>query len=143
MLLYRFKIAFCYQRCFPLLIGGGSFNFNLGVVVKKKKSVPLAILLNMLLPCIGYFYMGKWFKGILAAFISVIVIVLTMGLGYFFLQIIFSIDMIIISNDIDADNNKLYESNRRSCPNCRESIVIGAKVCVHCKSNLQSKVIGE
>ncbi len=101
----------------------------------KEKSLPLAIGLNLLLPGIGYMYMGKWIVGIFACFLIVgiyastgMLFVVPTWIG---LNVIMAIDMIILSN---KNKKKVAEALTRKCPNCAELIQREAKMCRFCNT---------
>ncbi|MHB1236355.1 MAG: hypothetical protein ACYCY7_02220 [Gallionella sp.] len=89
----------------------------------KEKSLPLAIGLNLLLPGLGYLYMGKWIVGIFACLL-IIGIYLTSALFFIVptwlvMNIIMAIDMLILSN---KNKKKVTEENMKKCPACAELI---------------------
>lgn len=103
----------------------------------KEKSLPLAIGLNILLPGIGYMYMGKWIVGIFACLL-VVGIYATTGLLFIVptwigLNVIMGIDMVILSN---KNKKKIAEATTMKCPNCAEVIQREAKVCRFCNTKL-------
>lgn len=103
----------------------------------KQKSVPLAIGLNLVLPGLGYMYMGKIIVGIFALLLSV-GIFMASGIGGYLLtwlslNIIMAIDMLILGNK----NKKDYEEHTtKQCPKCAELIKKEATVCKHCGADL-------
>lgn len=104
----------------------------------KEKSLPLAIGLNILLPGIGYMYMGKWIVGIIACLL-IIAIYATTGLVFLFptwtgINVIMGIDMIMLSN---KNKKKVLEATTKKCPNCAELIQREAKVCRFCSTNFE------
>jgi len=108
-------------------------------VTVKEKSLPLAIGLNLVLPGIGYMYMGKWVVGIFACLL-IIGIFATTGLlfilpTWIMLNAIMAIDMIIL-----AKKNKqlLVEATTKKCPNCAEIIQREAKVCRFCNTKFET-----
>jgi hypothetical protein len=73
----------------------------------KEKSLPLAIGLNILLPGLGYMYMGKWIVGILACLL-VFGIYATTGFAFLVptwivINVIMGIDMAILSSRTKED----------------------------------------
>ncbi|MCG8428981.1 MAG: hypothetical protein MI754_16620 [Chromatiales bacterium] len=103
----------------------------------KKKSLPLAIGLNFLLPGLGYLYMGKWFAGIVGGLL-VLMILLTSGLLFFtmtwlVLNIVMGIDMLILSK---KNERQYVEATMMPCPACAEMIKREAKLCRFCQTKL-------
>jgi hypothetical protein len=105
----------------------------------KEKSLPLAIGLNILMPGVGYIYMGKWLVGIFTCLLAVGIYV-TAGLLIIFptwlvLNIIMGIDMAILSG---KNKKKIAELTTMKCPNCAEVIKREAKICRFCKTQLHA-----
>lgn len=103
----------------------------------KEKNLPLAIGLNILLPGLGYMYMGKWIVGIFACLL-VVGIFATTGLAFIVptwivLNVIMGIDMAILSS---KNKKKIAEATTMKCPNCAEVIQREAKVCRFCNTKL-------
>ena len=108
-------------------------------VTVKEKSLPLAIGLNLLLPGIGYMYMGKWVVGIFACLLIVgifattgLLVILPTWIG---LNLIMAIDMMLLSN---KNKKKVAEATTKKCPNCAEIIQREAKVCRFCNTKFET-----
>lgn len=98
-----------------------------------EKSLPLAIGLNLVLPGLGYIYMGKWVVGI---FTTLLVMMIYMSTGLLIimptwigLNLIMTIDMLILSG---KNKKKFMQENMKKCPACAELIQKEAKVCRFC-----------
>lgn len=106
----------------------------------KEKSLPLAIGLNLLLPGLGYIYMGKWLVGI-AGCLVVVGAYLTTALLFLIptwlvLNTIMVIDMVILFN---KHKQRLLAENTRKCPNCAELIQKEARACRFCGAKVESR----
>lgn len=106
----------------------------------KEKSLPLAVGLNLLLPGIGYMYMGKWIVGIFASLLvigilatSAVDLLLIVWLG---LNLIMAIDMKLLSN---KQKKLVQEATTRKCPKCAEMIKREATVCRFCQSPVSAQ----
>jgi len=105
----------------------------------EEKNLPLAIGLNILLPGLGYMYMGKWIVGILACLL-VLGIYTGTGLLYILptwigLNAIMGIDMFILAS---KNKKRIAEATTMKCPNCAETIQREAKICRYCHTKLAS-----
>jgi hypothetical protein len=96
----------------------------------KEKNLPLGICLNLLLPGLGYIYMGRWFLGLIAGALILAIIfsaptqnVLAVWLV---MNLIMLIDMILL-------HGKLKNNHQVSCSFCAELTNANAKICKHCK----------
>ena len=103
----------------------------------KEKSIPLAIGLNIVLPGLGYMYMGKVIVGIAALFLIIGIYAMFAFSGvlltWVMMNIMMAIDMIILGKK----NEKLIEDKTMiKYPYCAELIKNAAKICKHCKNEL-------
>lgn len=103
----------------------------------KEKSLPLAIGLNLLLPGLGYMYMGKWIVGVFCCLL-VVGIYATTDVSFILptwiaLNVIMGVDMTILSG---KNKKKIAEASTMKCPNCAEIIQREAKVCRFCNTKL-------
>jgi len=103
-----------------------------------EKSLPLAIGLNLLMPGLGYMYMGKFIPGFFALLIMIggfmaygLFLFLQMSVG---INVLMAIDMIILAN---KNKKQITESSTKRCPNCAETIKEEARICRFCNTNLE------
>lgn len=95
-----------------------------------EKNIWIAIGLNLIVPGLGYLYMGRDVAGL--------VLILAMLSALFFLPlamilVLLAIPMqIIMALDIAIRHRKLIAAASRACPHCAEPIRIQATVCRYC-----------
>jgi hypothetical protein len=105
----------------------------------QEKSLPLAIGLNLVLPGLGYMYMGRVVLGIAAMFLIVLMFLST---GLLFLvptwigvNAIMAIDMLILFNKRKAT---VLNQSTKKCPYCAEVIQRDAVLCRFCHSKVSA-----
>ena len=107
----------------------------------SEKSLPLAIGLNLLLPGLGYVYMGRAILGLAALGLSVLLVVYSGALFFIptwvVLNLIMAIDMVILFNKNRA---AVVALSTKKCPQCAELIQKDAKICRFCRSNVSESV---
>lgn len=107
----------------------------------KEKNLPLAIGLNLLLPGVGYMYMGKLIVGILALLL-ICGIYATSGVLFLMptwivMNVIMAIDMFILSK---KNKERFMKENMKKCFNCAELIQKEAKVCRYCNTTFEENI---
>lgn len=102
--------------------------------MKNAKSLPLGIGLNILLPGLGYIYMGKWFLGLVAGALILAIIFSAPAqnavITWAIMNAIMLIDMFILHG---KNKRKNQSENMMQCSFCAELIQKQAKICKHCK----------
>lgn len=100
-----------------------------------KKSLPLAIGLNVIAPGLGYMYMGRLVLGIALLLVTMVTVVGGgFGIGLFAwlgFSAIMVLDMVILSNKI---RKSFAAATTMACPACAETITRTAVVCRYCQS---------
>ncbi|MBM4309549.1 MAG: hypothetical protein FJ119_01180 [Deltaproteobacteria bacterium] len=100
----------------------------------KEKSIGLAIALNLLLPGVGYMYMGKVIVGIgalllvLGTFAARADYVLPAWIG---INLIMAIDMLLLGKKNQKD---VASKTLKKCPRCAEMVQKEAAVCRYCNT---------
>lgn len=96
----------------------------------KEKSLPLGIGLNLVLPGLGYVYMGRWFLGLIAGALILAIIFSASApnalIVWLVMNLIMLIDMIVL-------HGKRKKQLQIECYFCAELINRNAKICKHCK----------
>ena len=109
----------------------------MGAKAPAEKSIPLAIGLNLLLPGVGYMYMGRVLLGICVLLLIGGIYAGTAMLGFFYawggLNLIMAIDMLILGRKREKD---IAAATTKVCPKCAESIKRDAKVCRFCGADV-------
>jgi len=96
----------------------------------KEKKLPLGIGLNLVLPGLGYIYMGRWFLGLVAGALILAIIFSAPAqnavMVWLVMNLIMLIDMIVL-------HGKRKKQLQVECKSCAELINRNAKICKHCK----------
>ena len=103
----------------------------------SKKSLPLAVGLNLVLPGLGYMYMGRAVLGILALIIIGAILLaagpLAFAQTWLTMNVIMGIDMAILAG---KNKEAVAAATLKKCPHCAELIQRQAKLCRYCRSDL-------
>ena len=109
----------------------------IGAKAPAEKSIPLAIGLNLVLPGVGYMYMGRVLLGICVLILTGGIYAGTAMLGFFYawggLNLIMAIDMLILGRKREKE---IAAATTKVCPKCAESIKRDAKVCRFCGADV-------
>ena len=102
-----------------------------------EKSLPFAIGLNLILPGVGYMYMGNIFAGIVA-FLAILAFYASTPFLWFLvvwisLNAIMALDVLMLSN---KRKKQIEAATTRQCPQCAKIIKAQATVCRFCGARL-------
>jgi hypothetical protein len=100
----------------------------------KEKNLPLGICLNLLLPGLGYIYMGRWFLGLIAGALILAIIFSAPAQNVMVVWLVMNLIMLIDMILLQGKNRKRYQTQTTiQCNFCAEPIQKQAKICKHCK----------
>lgn len=109
----------------------------IGAKAPAEKSIPLAIGLNLVLPGIGYMYMGRVLLGICVLILILMIFaatpVFTMFSAWLGLNVVMAIDMLILGKKREKE---IAKATTKICPKCAEAIKRNAKVCRFCGADV-------
>jgi len=104
----------------------------------KEKNLALAIGLNIVLPGLGYMYMGKVLVGLAAMLIVVGVFmaasIFALGTTWLVMNAIMAIDMFILQG---KNKETVAQATLRKCPQCAEMVQKEAKLCRFCGAKFE------
>ena len=104
----------------------------------KSKSLPLAIGLNLLLPGVGYVYMGRWILGIAACALILAIFKSNAAqnalLVWLAMNALMAVDMVMLDN---KNKKKIKDRETVKCGSCAELILAEAKICRYCQADVQ------
>jgi TM2 domain-containing membrane protein YozV len=95
----------------------------------KAKDLVLAIVLNALLPGVGYMYMGRVPLGVLVLLIVPALIFFSEGWAWLVWMLVMGVDMYILHL---KNKREVEATTLKKCPSCAEMVRREALVCKHC-----------
>jgi TM2 domain-containing membrane protein YozV len=95
----------------------------------KAKDLVLAIVLNALLPGVGYMYMGRVPLGVLVLPIVSLLIILSHWAWWLVWMLVMGVDMYIFHL---KNKREVEAATLKKCPSCAEMVRREALVCKHC-----------
>lgn len=104
----------------------------------KPKSLPLAIGLNLVLPGLGYLYMGRYIVGVIGGALVILMILTAPAFAihvWLVVNILMALDMWMLHN---KRAKLIAEQETKVCPACAERIKIDATKCRFCGEELAS-----
>lgn len=103
----------------------------------KRKSGALAAGLNLLLPGVGYMYCGRILLGIVVLPFTALMLWSQPQFGLVMMAILV-IDGFLAAGRYNKEIDEQLTSAMKTCPKCAEKVLPEAKICKHCKSDLQA-----